>query len=411
MNNIYKYIIIGGGISGVSLARLFQLSGEEGFLVLEASTELGGLCRTKQIGNHILDTGGGHFLCTKYPEVYDFIFGHIPKTEFNYFERVSKIEIDGHEIDYPVESNIWQLPPEVCAKYLISIIQNGEARSLPPPTDFEAWIRWKLGDLVANRYMLPYNRKIWGVAPSEMDIDWLHKIPGLDIREITLACLRRASDRKKMPSHVGFYYPKSGGFQRIFDAIAAPVLPFIQTQTPVTMIEKTGEGFLVNGRFRARNVITTVPWETIKDSPIFDDNARAAIQQLQHNQLVVSLHTASYETKAHWLYQPDERLSHHRSFFIHNFAPHSNPDGFYRETNAKRWTSNTSNLFFKHNDYAYPIPTLGWARSISTVLLHCEPMGLYGLGRWGQWQYFNSDVCIYEAMRLHRKLGLMYTKV
>ena len=138
--------------------------------------------------------------------------------------------------------------------------------------------------------MLPYNRKIWGVEASEMDIDWLHKIPRLDVRQIARACLTRTADRSQMPSHSGFYYPKAGGFQRIFDAIAEPVKNGIITRCPVTSLEKVGDTLVVNGQYLARAVINTAPWHALGDSPIFDADTRKAIEALRHNQLVVSLH-------------------------------------------------------------------------------------------------------------------------
>ena len=83
----YNYIIIGAGITGVTAARQLPQSGVERILVLEAGPEIGGLCRTKNIRGHVsLDVGGGHFLCTKHPEVYDFIFEHLAKSEFNHFD-------------------------------------------------------------------------------------------------------------------------------------------------------------------------------------------------------------------------------------------------------------------------------------------------------------------------------------
>ncbi|MBP6508239.1 MAG: NAD(P)-binding protein [Opitutaceae bacterium] len=408
---IYDYLIIGGGITGISVARLLQLSGVEKIHVLEASTEPGGLCRTRQIGSHVLDVGGGHFLCTKFPEVYDFVFAHIPKSEFNYFNRVSKVEIGQHQVDYPLENNIWQLPAKECADYLISIAQNGEARGQPEPSHFDAWIRWKLGNRIAEDYMIPYNRKIWGVEASEMDIDWLHKIPRLDVREIAMACLSRKADPSAMPSHAGFYYPKRGGFQRIFDAILAPVSAYVECAAPVERIERSGDLLVVNGRHRARRVINTAPWHALASSPIFDALTRADIARLRANQIVVSLHEAPLSTDAHWLYQPDESLSHHRSFFIHNFAPHSAREGVYRETNHRRWQSGVGELYFENNHYAYPIPTLGWANAIDRVLAQALRHEVYGVGRWGQWQYLNSDVCIHEAMKLVSRLGHIVSSV
>jgi hypothetical protein len=276
---------------------------------------------------------------------------------------------------------------------------------LPPPSDFAAWIRWKLGDRIAERYMLPYNRKIWGVPAEEMDIDWLYKIPRLNIQEIVASSINRHSDSQHLPSHAQFYYPRAGGFQRVFDAIAAPVREFILTGTPVATVERSTGGLVVNGRFHARTVINTAPWPTLLESPLFTAATRDAIRCLRHNQLVVSLHAAPYQTDAHWLYEPDEAAAHHRTFFIHNFARHSAPDGWYRETNGQRWTGGHGELHAEINPYAYPIPTVGWARAIGDVLHAVEPDRLFGLGRWGQWQYFNSDVCVREAMLLADRLG------
>lgn len=406
---MFDYIIIGAGMSGVAIARMFQLAGVERILVLEAEDEPGGLCRTKEIGGHILDIGGGHFLCTKFPEVYDFIFSHIPKHEFGFFERISKVQIEGHEIDYPVESNIWQLPPKLCTKYLVSVLQNGEARGISAPSDFEQWIRWKLGDRIATRYMLPYNRKIWGVDPSEMDIDWLNKIPRIDVEEIVESCIARHMDRNKMPSHAGFYYPKRGGFQRIFDAILAPVSGYVQVGSAVSTIEKRDGCFVVNGQYRGRAIVNTAPWQTLISSPIFDEAIRDCIRALQHNSLVVSLHEEQYDTGAHWTYIPSEEISYHRNFYIANFAPHSARCGVYRETNLKRWRAPDDAIFFHVNEHAYPIPTKGWSASITRILGFCESLGIYGLGRWGQWQYFNSDVCIREAMSLCQRLTMRWS--
>lgn len=399
-----QVIIIGAGISGITFGRLLQLAGCQDFVILEAEAEAGGLCRTRQVGNHWLDIGGGHFLCTKYPQVYDFIFEHLPRSEFNFFPRVSRLMIEGHEIDYPIESNIWQLPLEIQTQFLISVIQNGEARGLPAPTNFEEWIRWKLGDRIAESYMLPYNQKIWGVEAQELDIDWLHKIPRLNLQEIVRACLERQAPGGKMPSHEGFYYPKQGGFQTIFNAIARPLEQHIHLNTPAQTLEATNQGTIVNGQYQAALVINTIPWAKLKFQPALPIAIEQAIQQLRHNTITVSLHEQLRHPTAHWLYEPDLQLRHHRRFYIHNFAPHSQENGVYYETNQKRWQSDSTDLYVHHNEYAYPLPTLGHQQAIAQVLSFMAARSIRGLGRWGQWQYFNSDVCIWEAMQLFQKL-------
>ena len=121
---MYEYIVIGAGITGLTLCKKIREAGISDVLVLEADNRVGGLCKTEEIEGHQLDIGGGHFFHTKHPEIFEYVFSHLSKSEFHYYERVSKIELEGTTIDYPVESNVWQLPIEQQIKYLISIIRN-----------------------------------------------------------------------------------------------------------------------------------------------------------------------------------------------------------------------------------------------------------------------------------------------
>ena len=401
------WLIIGGGITGVSLARLLQLRGQANVLVLEAEPEPGGLCRSREIGAHTVDVGGGHFLCSRFREVYDFVFSHVPQSAFNRFDRISKVRLSGHDIDYPVESNLWQLPTEVQVDYLLSVAQAREALGQPAPQDFGAWIRWKLGDRIADEYMLPYNRKLWGVKAEEMDTDWLDKIPRLDPREILRGNLARQSDRSKFPSHDAFYYPKSGGFQAIFDAIHAPVAHCVRLGERVTRMTEEAWGWTVNDH-RARRVVNTAPWPTLFDAlgrpPEIEDD----IGRLRASSLVVSLWSRQYDHDWHWRYLPSLDIPEHREFYIHNFAPGSAPDGVYTETERSRVPGGPGGpgvrkgpggpLHEHVNDFAYPVPTIGHASAIARVLAFFEPKNLFGVGRWGTWRYSNSDVCIREAM-------------
>ena len=403
------YLIIGGGMTGVTLARLLQLRGVS-FRVLEAAPQAGGLCRSEEIDGHHLDLGGGHFLCTKYPRVYDFVFAHLPREAFNRFTRVSKIRlVGGHEVDYPLESNLWQLPVEQQVEFLMACFRGGEAGGRAAPVHYEEWLRWKLGARIAEDYLLPYNRKLWGVEPEEMDVDWLHKIPRLDVREMLHACLSRQSDRAKMPSHQEFFYPKQGGFQSIFDAIHEPVRDHVSTGTPVVSLRRLdgpGGGWLVNGEHRCRHLVNTAPWHRIHGAldPADADRLAPHLPRLRTNSVVVSLFEQPFEHDWHWCYLPDPKLAHHREFYIPNFAPHSRPGGIYVETNRQRWTPHAHALHEHVNEDAYPIPVLGHAGAIAAVLDICRPWRLHGLGRWGQHTYFNSDVCIHEALRFADQL-------
>ena len=69
-----KYLILGGGPSGLTLANALIQKGEDSVLLIEKESEAGGLCRSADIDGWALDTGGGHFLDVRRPEVCDFLF-------------------------------------------------------------------------------------------------------------------------------------------------------------------------------------------------------------------------------------------------------------------------------------------------------------------------------------------------
>lgn len=407
----YKYLIIGAGISGLSLARLLQLRGESRFLLLEKEGIPGGLCRTKIINNHVLDIGGGHLFLAKNNEVFDFVFSHIPKTAFNYYERLTKVEIEGGLIDYPVEASLWQIPVDKRSEYLLSLEEAGELNNKKEPTDFSQWVYWKLGKKIAENYMIPYNKKIWGIDPKEMDIDWLHKIPRFNPDKIRQSFKTKALGHSEIPSHKTFYYPIEGGFQRISDAISKHINKNIICDCPVFSLKRANGAWVVNNEFEADMIINTAPWPALRQALDIPQNLWPALEKLRSNSIVISLIENPYDHHNHWHYIPDMSIRHHRELFIHNFSPNSGKGGLFVETNSARWKRGepvsrfcVKPIFEFVNDFSYPIPVIGHANAIKTILDYYQKDNLFGLGRWGQWSYLNVDDCIYEAIKLAKRI-------
>jgi len=232
MKNIYDYVIIGGGITGVAAARRLQQLGKTNFVLLEGEKESGGLCRTRVIDGHYLDIGGGHVLHSKFPEVLDWIFDHIPKEDFNKYDTKVLIDLEGHPVEFPIELNLWQLPTDLQVEYLYSYLT--AASKEVKYENFESWIRNYLGDKIADNYMIPYNKKLWCMDISKLNTDWLIKIPETDIKLVLKSIIERNSNfTEQIVSHKSFYYPKYGGFQSVFDAIKKPVNDYIELNVNV----------------------------------------------------------------------------------------------------------------------------------------------------------------------------------
>jgi len=401
----YDFIIIGAGITGVSLGRLLQLKGVDNFIILESNSEAGGLCRTKNIKGHIVDIGGGHFLDSKYPEVYKFIFEHLPKKEFNEFERISKVKIGDYILDYPFELNLWQLPEEECKKYVLSLesIKNLKNKSIK---NFEEYVKFNFGNLIAEKYMIPYNKKIWGVDLKYLDTDLVYKTPLTNITDILNSISFKKPDPSKIPSHFKFYSPKKGGFQTIFNSIYEKISDKVVLNYQIKKIKKDKDRWIIDDNYRSKVVINTAPWPSLFSALGSPQELKNDFDNLKSNSIVVSLFEEKKINNWHWIYIPDEEVESHRKIYINNFYPESMPNGIWGEVNIMRWPgkdnkwSNNKKPIFEHiNEFAYPIPSLRHRESMDNILNYYKSKNLFGIGRWGTWSHKNADVCIHDCIK------------
>ena len=403
---IYDYVILGAGITGLTLLKKLKEKGCSNVIALETESTAGGLCRSFDVCGHVVDIGG-HFFQTKFKDVEEFVFESFSKDEFYQIDpRISKIKIENTDIDYPLESNLWQLPINVQIDYLISVIRNGEALRKPEPSNYEEWIRWKLGDKICDNYLLPYNVKLWGIQPSEMDVDWLYKIPRIEVTEVLKYCLEKQQDVEKYPCHNRPYYPRSGGYGRVMEAIAKDVLPLIRFNTRVETLvrDQHNDYWIVNSTIKAKNVITTIPWPDLYQALGSPVAIAEQMKRIRYNKVVVSLFELDENpNNYHWRYRPEMEVQHHRELFISNFVKDSKPFGVFTETNSERFDKSKltfpgRNLFNYTTPAAYPLPLIGRTQAITEILDYYRPFNLFGVGRWGEHQHHNHDVCMKHAI-------------
>ena len=395
-----KYLIIGAGPAGLTLAnRLIQL-GKDDVLVLEKESEAGGLCRSKEVDGSPLDIGGGHFLDVRNPKVLDFVFDFMPQDEWDRYTRDSRIAVNGNMIGSPIEANIWQMKIEDQVEYLKAIAVAGCNLGEEMPEKFVDWIYWKLGKKIAEDYMIPYNQKMFGENLNLLGTYWLNKLPNVSFDETLISCLEKKAYGTQ-PGHAEFFYPKKYGYGEVWLRMAERLGDKIKYNEPARTIDLDKK--VVNGKYEADVIINTAPWTAFEEIKGLSDELKNNIDDLKYSSVVIDYVDSNLDNEAQWIYYPDLNLDFHRILVRHNFCPNSK--GFWTETNLTRFNKSKSkegNYFIM--DYAYPLNTIGKNEKMKELLDYTSDKGVIGLGRWGEWQHYNSDVVVSLALECAERL-------
>ena len=399
----FDYLILGAGPAGLTFANLLrEKMPTASFLVLEKETEAGGLCRSKDVDGSALDIAGGHFLDVRRPEVNRFLFAFMPKEEWNLFDRDSRIDMGTYEIGHPFEANIWQMPQDEQVKFLKSIAVAGCNLGIPMPERFVDWVTWKLGEMIAEAYMLPYNTKMFGTDLEALGTYWLNKLPNVSFEETLLSCLNRRPYGTQ-PGHAQFYYPKKYGFgelwKRMGEALENRIL-YQKTVTrlnPETRTVTCGDGAV----FQASHIVSTIPWRSIREYEDCGEDIVENIGKLRSTGTEIKYVPENLDTTAHWIYVPAPEISYHRILVRHNFCTGSK--GYWVETNLNRVTGESDGYTFR-NEYTYPLNTVDKPKIMAELLSYMGQRQVHGLGRWGEHEHYNTDAAVERAMRLFERL-------
>lgn len=407
-----KYLILGAGPSGLTFAHRLKDLGETSFLILEKEEEAGGLCRSVCVDGAPFDLGGGHFLDVRRPKVNEFLFRFMPREEWERFERDSRIEVDGVQIGHPMEANIWQLGLEEQVAYLASIAKAGCNLEQPMPERFVEWIVWKLGQRIADHYMLPYNQKMFADELDSLGTYWLEKLPDVSFEETLLSCLTH-KPYGTQPGHASFYYPKRYGYGEVWLRMAEELSPKVIYGAEAAVLDcekrqvRTGAG----DKFAAEHIITTVPWRSFDGIIGMPEETVRLVATLRSSAVETRYVPGCLDTEAQWIYVPDLQVPWHRVLVRHNFCPGSR--GYWLETRKERvglfekagtrmpeYPGDIETTYRHMNEYAYPLNTIGKPETMNKILTFCESRQIYGLGRWGEHCHYNSDVVVELAMQL-----------
>ena len=422
-----KTIVLGAGLAGLSAAYELSRRGNE-VVVLEKCHQPGGLAATVRHNGFAYDLGP-HRFHTRDHRILNFVSG-LPGVELMELQRVSRIRLLDRYFDYPLALGnvLSEMPLHRGAGMLLSFFGE-KIRGLFLKRDqetFEGWVQSRFGTGLYQLYLAPYNRKLWGIEPSELSADWASQritVPSLAglVKETI------APSRETVRSLVStFHYPR-GGIGEISLALAREIEKaggkIFYRSEPLQIRKANGKWdvTLDDGEICCDQLVNTIPVGryTRLLGDILPPGVHEAAESLQFRALVflTVLLNGDPEPADHWIYTSEDRYLFNRLSISRNFddaGPSQVIFEFSCQKGDSMWNSSESSLLestipgaehlglFSRNMVvgsmisrkaeAYPVYRLGYGKSTACVLDALEALpGSVTCGRQGLFRYNNMD--------------------
>lgn len=412
------FLIVGGGISGLSFAKALQT---KQYLIVEAQSDVGGYCQTIKQDGFVWDYSG-HFFHFRHPHIEKELVSRIGKENIVKVEKNSKIYYGGELVDFPFQKNIHQLPKSEFIECLTGLF----SRADEPPTNFKEMLYSKFGNGISEKFLVPYNEKLYAVDIAKLDINAMGRFfPYADIEDI----VKNFSDPDTSSYNSHFTYPKGGAIEYV-RAIQQDVSDKnILLNQKVNKIDPVNKfAYTQDYQISFKHIVSSIPFPTLLEIC----NIQFSTAVYNHNKVLVF--NLGFDSKGlsgvHWVYYPQEDICFYRIGYYDNifmtdrmslYVEIGLPADFVFEDdtieNFRRKVLNdlkangvvqNQNLISHHSivlDPAYVHITEGSNSDVETKKSSLATQGIYSIGRYGSWTYCSIEDNIVEARNLADKFN------
>lgn len=293
-------IIIGAGVSGLAYANYTN----NDFLILEGDSEIGGYCKSIKQDGFVWDYSG-HFFHFTDPEVRSYIFDRMNEQKIYDVKKESQIFYKEQYVDFPFQKNIHQLPKNEMDECLEGL-KNRPTRDIK---NFEDMLLSKFGKGISEKFLIPYNEKLYSCNLNELDEDAMGRFfPYANLKEI----LENAKNPDNESYNSNFLYPEGGAIEYIY-ALAKDIKKdkILLNQKVVDINIKDKKVTTSTGNiYKYDNLINTMPLNKFLKLLKLDDN----INYYSSNQVMVF--NLGFDKPAtttnHWIYYPSKEYIFYR---------------------------------------------------------------------------------------------------
>jgi protoporphyrinogen oxidase len=177
---------------------------------------------------------------------------------------------------------------------------------------------------------------------------------------------------------------------------------------------KTTKKWVVNNKEEYDLIVNTLPLNQICNyiENVPDDVLNYS-STLKYNQ-VTTMFWETEPTERTWTYLPEDNTFFHRYIHIGNFYnPQKNftitetvGNKTYEEMveNGKKDSFLKTPLAYNVSEHAYVVFDQNYDISVKAIKSYLSNLGIKTLGRFGEWEYYNMDICIKKAMDLFESI-------
>jgi protoporphyrinogen oxidase len=415
-----KIGIVGSGISGLSIADMLRKDHE--VILFEKDSRPGGLIKCDWVNDCLFHIVGGHVFNARNQQVLDWFWSHFNKEkEFVKAKRKAKVYFNHTIVGYPIENYLYLFEKTLVNQIIAELLQLGKEQKLNPfeYESFGSFLQNNFGDTLYEMYFRPYNEKIWGTNLSTVAMEWLEgKLPMPNLLEILTSNIIKEEEEEMV--HSIFYYPKVGGSQFIVDRLKEGLI--IQTGTNVKVIEEYAGKLRIAGQ----DFDKIVYCGDIRKLPdyckhlLLEAGVDVPYLEALRSNGTSNLFCETDACDISWLYIPQNFTKAHRIIYTGNFSK-SNNRGSDRKTcvvefsgevsydimveEIQKLPGNLTPLAANYEANSYVIQDKRTRVEIAKAKKVLERYGIYLLGRFAEWEYYNMDKAIEAAQILQQKFN------
>ena len=325
-SGMIDYGILGAGPAGLSMAMFLDGTSE----VLEAGDHPGGHAASFFEEGFTFDYGP-HIMFSKNKPVLQFM---IDSLEGNVHEcrRKNVVSFRNRLVKYPFENALGALPPEDNFACLKGYVYNPYKERYPKPANLREWLLATFGDGICERYLFPYNEKVWNIPVEDLSMMWADRIPNPNPDDILKSAL--GFETEGYLHQLYYHYPRRGGYQAISEAWAKRVP--VNYGCRVQSLERRDDSWVVSDGRRTweyRQLVSTLPIQQLAIITNLDIPAevKAAIDGLIVNPMfIISLGIRGTDADQFTaIYFPEAEFLVNRVSFPATFSPDNAPVGTY----------------------------------------------------------------------------------